>query len=346
MYQKVESSNPTISMVIPCRNEARHIESCLRSVLAFETPPGGFEVVIADGMSTDDTRAILARIAADNPQVRLIDNPQRTTPCGLNAGIRAARGEIIVRIDAHTEYAPDYLVQCLAVMEETGADNVGGPALTRATSFTQRAIAAVYHSRFAVGNAVFHQPDYEGPADTVPYGCYRKSRLLELGLFDEELVRNQDDELNFRLLRAGGTIWQSPRIKSWYTPRNSLGALFRQYFQYGYWKVRVVQKHGRPASLRHLVPGTFAALLSGLALAAPVSGAARIGLVALSGLYLLAIVPASCMTAARAEHRLLPILPATFACYHLGYGFGFLCGAWDFVVRRQAAGRFVALTRQ
>src|SRR5689334_15239013 len=113
MYQKVENSNPTISIVIPCRNEARHIESCLDSVLAFDRPTGGFEVIVADGMSTDDTRAILARIAADSPQVRLIDNPQQTTPCGLNAGIRAARGEVIVRIDAHTDYAPDYLVQCL-----------------------------------------------------------------------------------------------------------------------------------------------------------------------------------------------------------------------------------------
>lgn len=137
-------------------------------------------------MSDDGTREVVTRIAAEDRRVRLIDNPRRTTPCAMNEGIRMARGETIVRIDAHTEFAPDYLVECLAVMRETGADNVGGPALTRSVSYMHRVIAAAYHSRFAVGNAVFHQPGYEGSADTVPYGCFRKSLLLELGLFDED----------------------------------------------------------------------------------------------------------------------------------------------------------------
>src|SRR5206468_1020252 len=124
--------HPAVTLVLPCRNEVRQIGACLRGVLAFEPPAGGFEVIVVDGMSTDGTREIVARIAAEDPRVRWIDNPDRTTPCGLNRGIHAARGEIIARIDAHTEYATDYLVQCLRVLEETGADNVGGPALTRA----------------------------------------------------------------------------------------------------------------------------------------------------------------------------------------------------------------------
>ncbi len=338
------SDSPKVSLIIPCRNEARHIEACLRGVLAFEEPDGGFEALVADGMSEDGTREIIQRLAAEDPRLRLIDNPQRTTPHGLNAGIRAARGEIIVRIDAHTEYAPDYLVQCLRVMQETGADNVGGPALTRARSYLHRAIAAAYHSRFAVGNALFHQPDYEGPVDTVPYGCYHRERLLELGLFDEELVRNQDDELNLRLLRTGGRIWQSPRIRSWYTPRSALTALFKQYFQYGYWKVRVIQKHRLPASIRHLVPGGFAACCSLLLLLTPWFEWARYALLVLTGTYLTAALLAAVLVAKKTDWRLLPVLPIVFACYHFGYGLGFLAGIWDFVIRRRS-GRFTALTR-
>jgi succinoglycan biosynthesis protein ExoA len=340
------TSQPTISVIIPCRNEARHIESCLRGVLAFEPPPGGFEVVVADGFSHDGTREIVARIAREDSRVRLIDNPARTTPCGLNAAIRSACGEFIVRIDAHSTYAVDYLRQCLAVIQETGVDNVGGPALTQANTYIQRAIAAAFHSRFAVGNGTFHQPDYEGPADTVPYGCYSRSRLVELGLFDEELVRNQDDELNFRLVRSGGKIWQSPRIKSWYNPRDSLSNLFRQYWQYGYWKVRVIQKHGTPASWRHLVPASFVAALILFALATPLFAAAHLALFALAQVYALALLAASLTTAANRGWALLPALPVVFACYHLGYGLGFLIGVWDFILRRRSAGRFVALTRR
>jgi glycosyltransferase involved in cell wall biosynthesis len=335
-----------VTVVIPCRNEARNIESCLRGVLAFESPPGGFEVVVADGMSDDGTRAIIARLAAKDPRLRMVDNAKRTTPCGLNTAIRCARGEIIARVDAHTVYAPDYLCQCVEVMRETGADDVGGPALTLATSYIQRAVAAAYHSRFAVGNSPFHRAAYEGPADTTVYGCYTKARLLDLGLFDEELVRNQDDELNLRLLRARGRIWQSPRIRSWYRPRGSLVDLFRQYGQYGYWKVRVIQKHRTPASWRHVVPGTFAALLLLAAILSLCVPHAWVGLALLVGVYLLGAGAAAFITAASAGWELLPVLPLVFACYHLGYGFGFLAGVWDFVLLRRASGRFVALTRR
>jgi glycosyltransferase involved in cell wall biosynthesis len=335
---------PAVSIILPCRNERRHIETCLRSVLALEEPAGGFEVIVADGMSDDGTRDILSSIAAADPRVRVIDNPQRITPTALNAAIRAARAPVIARIDSHTEYAPDYLVQCLAVSRETGADNVGGPALTRASGYMHRAVAAAYHSRFAVGNSPFHQAAYEGPADTVPYGCWPRAVFDRVGLFDEELVRNQDDEHNFRIHLAGGKVWQSPRIRSWYTPRASLSQLFRQYFQYGYWKVRVIQKHGQPASIRHLVPGAFAASLLLLGVLAPFLPLAAWVLAGLAGLYGVCVVGASALTAAKAGWDLLPALPAVFAAYHLGYGYGFLMGSWDFVVRRRG-GRFVQLTR-
>jgi len=341
----VVSSSPAVTVVIPCRNEARHIDACLRSLLAFEPPPGGFEVIVADGRSDDGTREIVERIAVEDGRVRLVDNPQRTTPFGLNMGIGAARGSIIARIDAHTEYAPDYLRQCVAVMSETGADDVGGPWVAKGHTYVQRAIAAAFNSAFAVGGARAHRRQYEGPVDNVYLGCWRREVLERVGLFDEEFTRNQDDELCFRLLRSGGTIWQSPRIRSWYTPRASLGGLFRQYFQYGYWKVRVIQKHGAPASFRHLVPGAFVAILLLLTPMAFFVPAAAMALACLLAVYAIPLAAASVVTAARAGWKLLPLFPPVFACYHFGYGLGFLFGIWDFMVRRRAAGRFVALTR-
>jgi GT2 family glycosyltransferase len=188
--------------------------------------------------------------------VRTIDNPRRVVSPGLNAAIRAARGAIVIRMDAHTSYAPDYCRRCVAELERTGADNVGGPARTRTQGTRARAFAAAYHSPFSTG-ARFHDENYEGWIDTVPYGCWRKETLERLGLFDETLVRNQDDELNLRLIRAGGKIWQSPDIVSWYSPRATLTALFLQYFQYGFWKAAVVRKHRLPGSWRHLVPVAF-----------------------------------------------------------------------------------------
>ena len=334
------------SVIIPCRNEGSYIEACLRSVLGFEPPAGGFEVIVADGMSDDGTRDVVARIAAEDSRVRLVDNPQRITPCGLNAAIRSARGEIIVRIDAHTQYAPDYLRQCVTTLMETGADQVGGPWLARGRTYLQRCVAAAFNSRFAVGGARLHRVEYEGPIDSIYLGCWRRAVLERLGLFDEELVRNQDDELCFRLLRAGGTLWQSPRIKSWYTPRDSLKGLFRQYFQYGYWKVRVIQKHRMPAAFRHLVPGAFVATLLVLAAAASFFTSAALTLAALCNLYLLTLMLASVGTAASRDWTMLPALPAVFACFHLGYGTGFLFGMGDFLLLRRHSGRFVALTRR
>jgi len=285
-----------VSIIIPCRNEKRHIERFLSSAQAQDTNGLDVEYLVADGMSDDGTREVIRRIEDGRwkmedgsqkaevgsqrpevcsqssnlrspisdipapsapPRLRVIDNPRRIVSSGLNAAIRAARGDIIIRMDAHTEYAPDYVQQCVAVLHESGADNVGGPARTRADTYRQKAVAAAYHSPFGVGGARFHDVDYEGYVDTVTYGCWPRSTFEKFGYFDEELVRNQDDEHNLRIIRGGGRIWQSPKIRSWYRPRGSLTALFKQYMQYGYWKVRVIQKHKLPASWRHLVPGAF-----------------------------------------------------------------------------------------
>jgi len=337
---------PFVSVIMPVRNEAKWINGCLDGILAQDYPADRLEVLIADGMSTDGTRDLLTARAKQDSRIRLIDDPVQVASTGLNAAIHAARGEIIIRMDAHTDYAWDYVRQCVTMLNATQADNVGGPARTRADTYLERAIAAAYHSLFSVGGARFHDVDFEGYVDTVTYGCWRRTTLERIGPFDTELVRNQDDEHNLRLRRAGGKIWQSRSIRSWYRPRGSLVALFRQYMQYGYWKVRVIQKHRLPASFRHVVPGIFLVTILLLACVAPFSVLAAWVLACLGGLYLLALLVASVVTGFRAGIELLPVLPAVFACYHFGYGYGFLRGIWDFMIWRKAPkAQFTSLTR-
>lgn len=327
--------------MIPCRNEVRRIENCLRSVFAQNYDPGSFEVIVADGMSDDGTRDLLAKIREENSRLQIVDNPEQIVSTGLNAAIRMARGDIIVRMDAHSEYASNYVRQCVYELGERDAGNVGGPARTRAQGFIAQSIAAAYHCGFASGGARFHDENYEGYVDTVPYGCWHKSTLERLGLFDEALVRNQDDELNLRLIQSGGKIWQSPKIVSWYSPRASLSRLFHQYFQYGFWKVAVIRKHRLPASWRHLVPGGF--ILGNVALlltmiVAPWTGFSPLGRwsfkvwQALIATYIVASLGAALLTARKRNWALFPILPLVFAIFHFGYGLGFLTGlvCWPF----------------
>ncbi|MBZ5596308.1 MAG: glycosyltransferase family 2 protein [Acidobacteriia bacterium] len=325
----------TVSVVVPCRNEARHIRPFLDSLCHQKLDGVEWEVIIADGMSDDGTREVLDGYRRHQGRLRMIDNPGRIVSSGLNAAIRAARGDVIVRMDAHTEYAPDYIRRCLEVLERTGADNVGGPPRVKADTFLLRALGAAYHSPFAVGGSRSHDINYEGYVDSVFYGCWRKSTLLRLGLFDEALVRNQDDELNLRLTRFGGKVWQSPGIVSWYRPRTTFASLFRQYLQYGFWKVAVIRKHGRPASWRHLVPGAFVlvhfALLLSVSLAA-ISGQHALlrfsatAWVCSAGLYALACLAGALVGARRSAWAVFPVLPLLFATYHISYGAGFLAG--------------------
>jgi glycosyltransferase involved in cell wall biosynthesis len=341
-----EATLPFVSVLIPARNERRHMARCLDGALGQDYPRGRMEVLVADGMSTDGTRDVLGDYAARDGRLRVLDNPKGIVSTGLNAALRAASGDVIVRMDAHTEYAPDYVRQCVAVLQETGADNVGGPARTRTETYWERAVAAAYHSPFSCGGARFHDPAYEGPVDTVTYGCWRKPTFAAVGLFDEELVRNQDDEHNLRLTRSGGRVWQSPRIRSWYRPRGSLPALFRQYMQYGYWKVRVIQKHRLPASVRHLVPALFVVVLLGLAMAAPFWRPALWGWLGLVGCYLSGVAQASVLACRSAGRDLVPVLPVVFWCFHFGYGCGFLRGLLDWGLRKnRPAAAFTRLTR-
>ena len=327
--------NVRISIVVACRNEARHIREFLDSLLGQDMRGLTWEALVADGMSNDGTRAILEEYAGRHSRLRIVSNPGRIVSTGLNACIRAARGQIVIRMDAHTTYAPDYCRVSVETLERTRADNVGGPARTRVSGVRARAVAAAFHSKFSTGGARFHDETYEGWVDTVTYGCWWRTTFDRIGLFDETLVRNQDDEFNLRLTRAGGKIWQSPAIRSWYSPRPSPAAVFRQYFQYGFWKVAVIRKHRLPASIRHLVPCAFvianlllfaAVVVTGFGVGAPLFPIAVGGWLALLGSYAAAIVLASVATARRNDWAILAHLPLVFAAYHIAYGLGFLAG--------------------
>ncbi len=322
-----------VSVIVPCRNEIRYIRAFLDSVHRQELGRIEMEVLIADGMSEDGTRLVLREFERKFADIRVLDNPEKIAPTGLNRMIREARGEIIIRMDVHTTYARDYVRSCVEVLNETNADNVGGPALTRADGYIARAIALAFHTPFATGGAKFRNPRYEGLVSTVPYGCWRKSTLERVGLFDEELVRGQDDELNFRIVSSGGTVWQSPRIISWYRPRTSMSALFWQYFQNGYWKVRVLRKHGRPASWRNLVPGSC--LLAGAILLLCAAAASLGGLTwwrdifladcfTLAALYFIASFATAFSVAKRQGWAFFPCLPIVFVVYHFSYSLGFV----------------------
>jgi succinoglycan biosynthesis protein ExoA len=334
---RASRENVRVSVVVPCRNEIRYIESFLDALRRQDLGEIRMEILIADGMSTDGTRRVLREFARRQPDCRILDNPDGLASTGLNRAIREARGEIIVRMDVHTIYAPDYVRSCVKVLNETHADNVGGPALTFAQGYMARGIACGFHSRFATGGAKFRDARYEGPTSSVPYGCWRKSTLEAIGLFDAGLPRGQDDELNFRIASSGGKIWQSPRIVSWYRPRGSLRALFRQFFQNGLWKVAAIRKHGRPACWRNVVPG--ACLLVAIFLLIGAGAAALAGFpawgnellavwLALAGVYLVLSLASALAIARREGWLFLPLLPLVFAAYQFPYALGFLCGVF------------------
>lgn len=319
-------------MIVPCRNEIRRIRAFLDSVFQQELGQMEMEVLVADGMSDDGTRLVLGEFEKRFAALRMIDNREQIASTGLNRAIREAKGEFILRMDAHSFYAPDYVRSCVEVLLETNADNVGGPLLTRADGYLAKAIALACRTPFARGGVKFRDPQYEGPVDTVTYGCWRKSTLERVGLFDEKQVRSQDYELNVRIASRGGTVWRSPRIVSWYWPRASLSGLFWQYFQYGYWKVAVIRKHRGLASWRNFVPGFC--LFAGAAVLLCAAGARLGGWVrwqnaflgawlTLAGLYLLASFAAAFSVAKREGWRFLPCLPVVFADYHLSYALGF-----------------------
>lgn len=252
MSDKVE-----VSVIVPVYNEEKYIGRCIETVLKQDYNKKRIEVLLVDGASTDKTCEIILSYCHKYPFIHLLHNPNKTVPYAMNIGIRQALGEYVVRLDAHSEYADDYISKCMEYLEKTKADNVGGPTIARGKDNMQKVIAASYSSAFALGWGGQYKFCCEGYVDTVFLGAYKKETLLRIGLYDEKFSCNEDDELNYRIIKNGGKIFMTPAIRSIYYPRNSLKELFVQYYRYGKWKVAVIRKHGKPARISHLIPVSF-----------------------------------------------------------------------------------------
>ncbi len=338
MYEKL----PFVSIILPIRNEAGYIERCLKAVLAQDYPPERMEIIIADGMSTDGTREIVYRIIHENPNylIKMIDNPGKIVPTGMNAGLRSAKGEIIIRVDGHCEIDQGYIQTCVYLLQNIEVDGVGGPIETIGETFTAKVIAICMSSKFGVGNSAFRTVSYNTMlVDTVPFPVYKKTIINKVGLYDEELVRNQDDEYNYRIRELGGKILLSNEIRSKYFSRSSLQKLWRQYFQYGFYKVRVLQKHPRQMQPRQFAPPLFVFSLIVSVLLFLISAFCSLSShyfyisLSIPALYLIANLSASLYTAAKRGWKYLPLLPLVFAILHISYGLGFLFGLVKFANR-------------
>ena len=326
------AEQPFVSVIMPIRNESDFIEQSLGAVLAQDYPHDRIEVVIADGMSIDGSREKVAQLAAECPTIPIIilDNSALIPAVGLNLAVAGARGDVIIRVDGHTIIAADYVRQCVQALDRSGADNVGGRMKSATAVGFARAVALATGSRFGVGGARFHYSDREEWVDTVYLGAWRRHIFDRIGLFDEELVRNQDDEFNYRLRSKGGRILLSPKIRSSYHNRRTGPTLWRQYFQYGYWKVRVMQKHPLQMQPRQFVPAAFVAALAIFTLLAPFTTIGKWGLGLSGAIYLAANLAASAYASGREGMRLLPLVSLSYATLHLAYGAGFLIGLVSF----------------
>ncbi len=313
---------PFVTIAMPCLNEEAFLETCLRSVLAQDYPADRFEVLVADGRSTDRTREILARISEADPRVRMIDNPDRIQAAGMNAMIRASRGDVVVRMDVHCEYAPDYVRNCVEALAKTGADNVGGAQRARATTLFQRALCAALDSPLGVGGAKYRSAESEGFVDTVFLGAFRRSVFEEVGLYDPKAVTNEDAELNQRIVAAGGKVYLSRDIVVFYHPRASYEALATQYFKYGRGRARTLVKHGKFLSLRPALP--FLMTVGGAALLAT-NRWHRLAPLAF-GSYALATALEAVRVGRREGLATIPLVWSIFPVLHVSHGVGFAVG--------------------
>lgn len=321
-----------VSLICPIYNEEKHIERCITSIMAQDYPHDDMEMVFIDGMSSDGTRDIVRQYASRNPHIRLLDNPKHTVPYALNIGIRSTTGDIVMRIDAHCAYPTNYVSRLVAELKRLNADNVGGVWNTLPAKDTTECVAIAIGSShpFGVGASV-HKIGVGNikRVDTVPFGCYHRKVFDRIGLFDEELTRNQDDEFNARLINHGGSIYIIPDVVIDYTARDSMPKMRKMYFQYGLFKPLVNKKLGSPASMRQFFPSLFV-------LGIVFGGILSFFLPCICAAYLATLFFYLGVGVGIGSKRcgqwhkpsLWWYMPYTFLNIHLSYGIGYLCGIY------------------
>ena len=323
-----------ISVIVPIHNEKQFIGATLDSILQ-QSVNEPIEILVSDGMSTDGTRKVIEQYQSKNLSIHLVDNPDKIVSTGFNRALSIAKGEIIIRIDGHAIMKPNYISQCLKVLEKTRADCVGGPIFNSSDGIVGKSINIAQSIKFGVGGVAFREKIKKGKyVDTLAFGAYKRNVFRKLGGYDQELIRNQDDEFNFRLIQSGGKIWLDPSIQSLYYPRTSLSKLFIQYFKYGFFKVRVMQKRKGLASVRHVIPFIFIlSFFSSFFYYLIYKVEIPFLIISLSYICLSILSSLNQFIRNINNWRSTLILPVVFATMHFAYGFGYLLGLCYFIFK-------------
>ena len=335
---------PFISVILPVRNEERFIAACVASIFAQDYPQEQMEVIFVDGCSEDRTVELLHEMQKAHPQIVVLHNPNRTVPYAMNIGIEKSRGEVIVRLDAHAEYPPDYIRLSVETLLTRECDNAGGVFETRGRGFMGEAIAEMLKTPLGVGNATYRLTQEDGYVDTVPFGCFRRELFERIGGFDERMTRNQDNELNFRIRKNGGKIYLNHNIRVLYYCRDTMRGIMKMGYMNGKWNVITMTLVPGSMGVRHFVPLAFVLSTIVLLLLTVVTRSLFFGgLLALEwGAYLLLDVFYAYTIAKEKGWRFFPVEIVLYPAFHFAYGFGSLCGIAalpGFLRRERESGR-------
>jgi glycosyltransferase involved in cell wall biosynthesis len=336
----------TVSIVIPCFNEREYIERCVLSCTqqVQKSIPFAVEVIVVDGMSNDGTREVLRKLVDQDSSIFFVDNPQKVTPIALNLGIQRAKGHWIMILGAHAELNANYLSIALETLQKNETiDCIGGIIESSYANGESEAIGLAQTSPFGVGNAYFRTGVKSGFVDTVAFGMYKAQALKKIGGFDDELVRNQDDELNYRWIKNGFTIFLEPTLLSKYYVRGSLKKLFRQYFQYGYWKVYVNKKHKAVTTLRQLVPFAFVGFCFATPLLFFMLPYVAIPYFLVLGVYM--VLGWSTAASVTKQNATTATVFKALVTLHLSYGLGYWKGIFQFFILGKKPPKSAEVTR-
>ena len=329
-------NNPLISVIVPCYNEKAYIEKCILSILNQKIPTDQMEIFVIDGMSNDGTREILYRLQSKINRFEIINNKKQKTPFARNLGIKKAKGKFIAILDAHSEYNSRYLSESLSLIEDHPEIScAGGPIESAGIKSFGKAVAISMSHPLGVGNAKHRFPNFEGYAEGACFPVFRKEVFSQIGKFDEKFIRNQDDEFNLRMKKKGLKVFLSPKAKCTYYVRETPSALFKQYFEYGYWRVAVIRKHKIPMSLRQLIPVLF---LTVILLSIITSPFIKINpfftIFFFPSVYLIVLLFASFPVMFKKGVKIGLLFIFSSIILHFSYAFGFINGVFNFGKKR------------